>query len=133
MPPAARITDIHMCPMVAPVGAPILPTGEPTVIIGFMPAARVGDLATCPTSPDAIVMGEPTVLIGNMPAARMGDPLTCGGMIAIGCPTVLIGSDTEVDKPFCEDCERKRKDEEAAAAAAAEQDQDQESHDEPSQ
>ena len=129
MPPAARVMDLHMCSMVAPPGAPILPAGEPTVLIGFMPAARMGDLATCPNSPDAIVMGEPTVLVGNKPAARVGDPTSCGGVIAIGCPTVFIGSATQnnalkTDKPFCEECERKRReDEEEAEAEAAEEEQ----------
>jgi len=98
MPPAARISDMHVCPMVTPglppvphVGGPILPPGCPTVLIGFMPAARVGDMATCVGPPDAIAMGSTTVLIGYMPAARMGDMTTHGGTIVMGCPTVLIG------------------------------------------
>src|SRR5689334_23157159 len=98
MPPAARISDMHTCPMVTPgtppvphVGGPILPAGEPTVLIGGLPAARVGDMATCVGPPDLIVMGAFTVLIGNKPAARMGDATAHGGKIAVGCPTVLIG------------------------------------------
>ena len=98
MPPAARVGDMHTCPMVTPapvpvphVGGPILPPGCPTVLIGMMPAARVGDMATCVGPPDAIAMGSFTVMIGGMPAARMGDMTTHGGAIVTGFPTVLIG------------------------------------------
>lgn len=96
MPSAARITDMHTCPQVNPngsphVGGPILPPGEPTVLIGGMPAARVGDMATCAGPPDSILAGSGTVLIGGMPAARQGDSTAHGGVILIGCPTVLIG------------------------------------------
>ena len=93
--PAARINDMHTCPMVTGtvphVGGPILPPGDPTVLIGGMPAARAGDMATCTGPPDSIVMGSATVLIGGMPAARMGDSTAHGGTIVIGEPTVLIG------------------------------------------
>jgi uncharacterized Zn-binding protein involved in type VI secretion len=97
--PAARISDMHTCPMVTPgvppvphVGGPVLPPGCPTVLIGGMPAARVGDMATCVGPPDAIAPpGSPTVLIGGMPAARMGDLTVHGGSIVVGYPTVLIG------------------------------------------
>ncbi|WP_372756881.1 PAAR domain-containing protein [Mariniflexile sp.] len=93
--PAARITDMHVCPMVTAgvphVGGPILPAGEPTVIIGNLPAARVGDMATCVGPPDTIIMGSSTVMIGGMPAARMGDSTAHGGTIALGEFTVLIG------------------------------------------
>lgn len=93
--PAARITDQHVCPMVTGVvphvGGPILPPGEPTVLIGGMPAARVGDMAVCVGPPDSIAVGSSTVLIGGMPAARMGDSTAHGGTIVVGCPTVLIG------------------------------------------
>jgi uncharacterized Zn-binding protein involved in type VI secretion len=94
--PAARITDMHVCPMVNPggvphVGGPIMPPGEPTVLIGGMPAARVGDMATCSGPPDSIVAGSSTVFIGGMPAARMGDTTTHGGSIVAGMATVLIG------------------------------------------
>ncbi len=92
---AARITDMHVCPMVTGVvphvGGPILPPGCPTVLIAGMPAARVGDMATCVGPPDTITMGSATVTIGGMPAARMGDLTAHGGTIVIGCPTVLIG------------------------------------------
>jgi uncharacterized Zn-binding protein involved in type VI secretion len=95
MPPAARIGDMHTCPMVDPgpkphVGGPIS-KGEPTVLIGGMPAARVGDMAICMGPPDTIAQGEPTVLIGKRPAARMGDMTAHGGVVVAGCPTVLIG------------------------------------------
>jgi uncharacterized Zn-binding protein involved in type VI secretion len=95
MPPAARITDMHTCPMVTVlvphVGGPILPPGCPTVLIGGLPAARVGDMATCVGPPDTIIKGSATVMIGNMPAARLGDNTAHGGVIILGCPTVLIG------------------------------------------
>lgn len=95
MPLAARITDMHTCPMttgpVPHVGGPILPPGEPTVMIGGLPAARVGDMATCVGPPDSIVMGSATVMIGGIPAARMGDTTAHGGSIILGCPTVMIG------------------------------------------
>lgn len=95
MLPAARISDMHVCPMVTGlvphVGGPILPAGEPTVLIGGLPAARVGDMATCVGPPDTIAMGSGTVLIGGMPAARMGDVTAHGGTIVMGEFTVLIG------------------------------------------
>ena len=95
MPPAARLTDMHVCPMVTVlvphVGGPILPPGAVTVLIGGMPAARVGDMAVCVGPPDVIILGSFTVLIGGQPAARLGDMTAHGGAIVIGCPTVLIG------------------------------------------
>lgn len=96
--PAARITDNHVCPMVTPglppiphVGGPIIGPGCPTVLIGGMPAALVGDSVTCVGPPDTIAKGSATVMIGGKPAARMGDSTAHGGSIVIGCPTVLIG------------------------------------------
>jgi uncharacterized Zn-binding protein involved in type VI secretion len=56
-----------------------------------MPAATVGDMATCVGPPDAIAMGSTTVMIGGKPAARMGDTTAHGGSIVMGCPTVMIG------------------------------------------
>ena len=98
MPPAARLTDMHACPMVTPglppiphVGGPISGPGAPTVLIGSLPAARVGDMATCVGPPDAIIKGSATVLIGGLPAARMGDSTAHGGTVAVGMPTVMIG------------------------------------------
>jgi uncharacterized Zn-binding protein involved in type VI secretion len=72
------------------VGGPVLPPGCPTVLIGGMPAARVGDMLTCTGPPDTIISGSSTVLIGGMPAARMGDSTAHGGVIVAGCPTVII-------------------------------------------
>lgn len=95
MPPAARLSDMHICPMVTGivphVGGPILPPCCPTVFIGFLPAARVGDMATCVGPPDVIALGSMTVLIGGMPAARIGDMTAHGGVIVLGEMTVMIG------------------------------------------
>jgi uncharacterized Zn-binding protein involved in type VI secretion len=91
---AARVGDPHICPMVnglvPHVGGPIL-KGQPNVLIGGMPAARVSDTCTCTGPPDVIVKGSATVLIGGMPAARMMDQTAHGGMIVMGCPLVTIG------------------------------------------
>ena len=93
--PAARVGDMHVCPMVTVlvphVGGPILPPGDPTVLIGGMPAARMGDLCTCVGPPDVIVMGDFTVLVGGQPLARMGDMTAHGGVIVMGDPTILAG------------------------------------------
>ncbi len=96
--PAARVGDMHVCPMVTPgvppiphVGGPILPPGGITVLIGKMPAARVSDMAVCVGPPDVIALGSFTVLTMKMPQARMGDMTAHGGSIVIGMPTVLIG------------------------------------------
>lgn len=86
---------MHVCPMVdvlvPHVGGPISAPGAPTVLIGSLPAARMGDMAVCVGPPDVIVMGAPNVLIMGQPAARMGDPTAHGGSIVLGLPTVLIG------------------------------------------
>ena len=93
--PAARMTDMHVCPMVTVlvphVGGPILPPCCPLGLIGGLPAARVGDMAVCVGPPDVIALGSFTVLIGGQPAARMGDLTAHGGAIVLGLPTVLIG------------------------------------------
>jgi len=95
MKPAARISDMHVCPMITGtvphVGGPILPPGSNNVLIGGLPAARVGDMATCSGPPDSIVSGSATVLINGMPAARLGDSTAHGGSIILGEMTVLIG------------------------------------------
>jgi len=98
MMPAARITDMHVCPMVTPgvppvphVGGPILTPGGPTVLIGMLPSATVTSQCVCVGPPDVIVKGSMTVLISGKPAARMGDQTAHGGTIVGGCPTVLIG------------------------------------------
>jgi uncharacterized Zn-binding protein involved in type VI secretion len=131
VPPAARVGDMHTCPMVTGlvphVGGPVLPPGCPTVLIGMMPAARMGDMLVCVSPPDAIAKGSPTVLIGNMMAARMGDMTVHGGVIVLGCPTVMIGEvgagspvaggpqgaalqkAAKSGAPFCEVCEKMKK------------------------
>lgn len=95
MPMAARVGDMHVCPMltgvVPHVGGPVMPPGTPTVMIAGMPAAKVGDMCTCVGPPDTIIAGSGTVFIGGAPAARMGDSTAHGGTIIIGCPTVNIG------------------------------------------
>lgn len=98
MPPAARIADMHVCPMVTPgvppiphVGGPVTGPGAPTVLIGGMPAAVIGDMCVCVGPPDSIIKGSATVLIGSKPAARLGDSTAHGGTIVVGCPTVMIG------------------------------------------
>ena len=118
MPRAARITDAHVCPKVEPgpkphVGGPVT-SGERTVIIGFQRAARVTDKCICIGPIDSISRGEPTVVIGDQDAARKGDPTVHGGRITSGCPTVIIGSSNQAealrtDKPFCEECEKKKR------------------------
>jgi uncharacterized Zn-binding protein involved in type VI secretion len=85
---------MHTCPLSdgpkPHVGGPILPPGAVTVMIGGMPAARVGDMATCVGPPDAIAMGSTKVMIKGMPAARMGDQTAHGGVIVVGFPKVNI-------------------------------------------
>ncbi|MGK3961297.1 PAAR domain-containing protein [Sorangium sp. So ce118] len=109
MPPSARISDKHACPVPGHAVNAIV-TGEGTVIVGNMPQSRVGDVEACGA---AIAAGEPTVIIGYRDAARKGDPTNHGGTIVTGCPTVLIGSNPQmdtlrVDVPFAEECEQKK-------------------------
>ncbi len=98
MPPAARLTDHHICPSVTPglppvphQGGPISGPGNPTVLIGGLPAAVVGDACVCVGPPGFIVKGSATVRIGGRPAARVGDSTSHGGQIVLGLPSVLIG------------------------------------------
>lgn len=98
MPPAARLTDMHVCPMQDPglppiphVGGPIVGPGVPTVLIVGLPASVVGDSAVCVGPPDSLIKGSATVLIGGMPAVRMGDSTAHGGEVVLGAPTVEIG------------------------------------------
>ena len=96
MPPAARVSDMHVCPQIEPgpvphVGGPILPPGVPTVLINFLPAAHVTSMATCVGPPDTIIKGSAGVMIGGLPAARMGDTTAHGGAIVLGSPDVIIG------------------------------------------
>ena len=137
MPEAARITDMHTCPRVEPGGAPHVGgpifAGSSDVLIGHLPAARVGDAMVCfPVGPtDAIKAGANTVLINHRSAARRSDPGSHigGDVIVQGCPSVLIGDTPQAfvlrgaarrGTPFCEECERRRREREAAAAAAGE-------------
>lgn len=99
MPPAARIADMHTCPMQTPafpspiphIGGLVIGPGVSTVLIGKMPAAVMGDNCVCVGPPDSIIKGSATVMIGGKPAARMGDTTAHGGSIVGGCPTVQIG------------------------------------------
>lgn len=127
MPPAARISDNHVCPKVEPgpvphVGGPII-VGSPDTIICFMPAGRVGDMLVCVGPPDTISAGSSNVHINNKQAARLGDSTDHGGKIVVGAPTVIIGTSSQSfaltgasasGAPFCEECEKARKAEEAA-------------------
>ncbi len=92
---AARITDMHVCPMVTGVvphvGGPIMAPSAPNVLIGNLPAAGIGSLCTCVGPPDSIIKGSATVLAASRPISRMGDTTVHGGTIVVGCPTVLIG------------------------------------------
>lgn len=95
MPPAATLSHFHACPAVCPppaphVGGPIV-SGCGTVLIGGLPAARVGDSAVCACASDSIVAGSGTVMIGGPPSARIGDSCAHGGVVAQGYPTVIIG------------------------------------------
>ena len=99
MPLAARLTDMHTCPMQTPafpspiphVGGPVVGPGAPTVLIGKLPAAVMGDICVCVGLPDSIIKGSAMVMICGKPAARQGDSTAHGGQIALGCPTVMIG------------------------------------------
>lgn len=95
MGPAARLGDMHVCPMwsgpVPHVGGPISGPCAPTVLTGGQPQAKISDLAVCAGGPDVLIMGSPTVLVNGMPAVRIGDLTAHGGTVVMGLPTVLIG------------------------------------------
>jgi len=95
VPPAARLTDNHVCPMVTVlvphVGGPIVGPGIATVMIEKMPAAVMGDNCVCVGPPDVIAKGSATVMIGGKPAAKLGDSTVHGGSIVLGAMTVMIG------------------------------------------
>ena len=94
MPPAARVGDMHVCPMVTVlvphVGGPVLPPGALTVMLGGQPAARVGDIVTCVGPPDVIVLGSFTVMFQGQPAAYMGSMTAHGGVVVMGYPMAMI-------------------------------------------
>jgi uncharacterized Zn-binding protein involved in type VI secretion len=101
MLPAARVFDLHFCPLFTPavppiphVGGPVLPPGGAPVLIGGMPAARLADMCFCVGPPDVIAAGAATVLVGGLPAARLFDQEIHGGLLLTGSPTVLIGGPT---------------------------------------
>lgn len=92
MPQAVRIADITTH------GGTIVGPGEPTILIGGMPAAVLGDNHMCPLPPNVhqptvspFPMGSTTVLFGGKPAIRVGDMVICGATAALGEPTVMIG------------------------------------------
>ena len=96
--PAARVSDMHACPMMTPglppiphVGGPILPPCAVTVITGKLPQARATDMCVCVGPPDVIAKGSATVFAMKLPAARIGDMTAHGGSIVAGFPTVIIG------------------------------------------
>lgn len=98
MPPASRVTDMHVCPMMTPgvppiphVGGPIVVPGAPTVLIAMLPAATLGSMCVCVGPPSSVIKGSATVLMGSKPAARMGDNTAHGGVIVLGAPTVMVG------------------------------------------
>ena len=92
--PAARITDMHVCPMVTGVvphvGGPISLACF-TVFTGKLPQARITDMCVCVGPPDIIAKGSSGVFVGGLPAARLGDMTAHGGTIVLGCFTVFIG------------------------------------------
>ena len=120
------MTDLHVCPMVTGVvphvGGPVMPPGHPKTLIAGLPVARVGDKAVCVGPPDVIVKGAATTLIGGLPPARIGDQTAHGGVIVLGCFTVLIDDGSSgggsggtlqgiamraakaAGKPFCKEC-----------------------------
>ena len=117
MPPAARLGDMHTCPLVnglvPHVGGPISGPCALNVLIGGQPAARISDMAICVGPPDVVAVGSPTVIIAGSPAARLGDATAHGGIIMTGMPTVIIGesgqgaalkSAAKSGLPFCEKC-----------------------------
>ncbi|MEC9431547.1 MAG: PAAR domain-containing protein [Pseudomonadota bacterium] len=92
--PAARIADMHVCPLftgfIPHIGGPIV-TACPTVLIGKLPAATAGSMAVCIGPPDVVAKGSTTVLTCKKPQARMGDTCAHGGAVAKGCFTALVG------------------------------------------
>lgn len=97
-PPAARLTDFQQDPMVTPqippiphVGGPVTEPSSPSVPIGELPAAKIGDELVTVGPPDPMVKGSSTVEVDGMPAARMGDPSAPSGTVELGNFHVMIG------------------------------------------
>lgn len=95
----ARITDMHVCPMVTPgvppiphVGGPIITPAPTSVLVGGLPVAGVGSTCVCVGPPDVIIPNSNRVFFGGTQAAKMGDSTAHGGKIVMGCPQVLIGA-----------------------------------------
>ncbi len=116
MPAAARATDMHACPVVAGavahVGGPLMAACT-SVLIDNLPAAVVGDKATCAVGVANVVIGEATVLVEHKPAAHLGSTTSHGGVVVMGSPTVLVGTPAqgralvraaESGSPFCAVC-----------------------------
>ena len=91
MPEAARVGDMHSCPMPSHIGGLILPNGSPDIEIEFMAAARARDIAACVGCSDSILEGSPSVFLNGKLAARVGDETVHGGVITCGAATVEIG------------------------------------------
>lgn len=92
-PPQARLTDVHICPLTVGSPLPITAPGAPTVLVQYLPAARVTDICAgiLPPVTHPVAKGSTTVLIQKLPAARIGDLCAAGGAITLGCFTVLTG------------------------------------------
>ena len=89
--PAARVTDNAFCPKhhEATVTGP----GAVNVLVGNHPAARKGDHLICKGgSKDEFLYGEASVLICGSPAATTQSLDGHQGVVTVGCPSVLIGS-----------------------------------------
>jgi uncharacterized Zn-binding protein involved in type VI secretion len=100
--PAARVTDLVVCPMATPTPIPVphvaglvMPPCSVNVLTGGLPQARSpADMALCAVQPPPVpfVKGSATVFVNSMMAVRaVADPTAHGGMVAVGFPTVLIG------------------------------------------
>lgn len=99
--PAARSTDLHICPKQTPTTPPVthgpgqvMASGASRVFVNKLPAAVQNDMCICVLEPgNTINQGSATVNFGGQPAARQGDGTSHmpGGMIQQGSPNVFIG------------------------------------------